>query len=618
MAESLQAQAAGRPEENQLVTFNLGSEEFGFDIMSVQEIIRQPVLSRVPVAPDYVEGIANLRGTVLPVIDTRTRFGMKREADTDRTRVLVVDVNGVKTGLRVDRVRQVTRIQRDDVEAPPAVIRDGMRSDYLQGVVKLDGGKRIIMSLNPAAICRVELGKGADAAERPREASAEAAGSLRAGAQDQSITQVVSFKLGAEEFAFPMERVREILRVERPSEVPDTPPYFLGILTVRGNILPVIDLRVMLGLPTFADDVRASIDGARARYGSWADALDARVDGAGGGDPGLRGGEDLKAWQAGFATSSQSLMETLGAIRTANDRAMRGLQQSRELPPDTTARAHHGKEVGPFAREVLRLLEVLRGQIAESIRDDERLVVVQTRGALLALLVDKVREVLNVPTRLIDPPPSLGGRRSHELRGVARLDEGRRLIMLLDADQLARGDGLRDAIQRTGIDDPGEGTDMASSGGARAGGAATGERQFVTFRLADGEYGIPISEIQEIDRFSKMTRIPRSADCVDGVTNLRGEVIPVINGRRRFNLEPAGSDERTRVIILDVAGRKTGLVVDSVREVLSLAPKDIAPPPPSLSADIDRQCISGVGKVDDGKRMIVLLNVAAVVDADRA
>ena len=72
-------QAASRHDENQLVTFHLGSEEFGFDIMSVQEIIRQPVLSRVPMAPAYVEGIANLRGMVLPVIDTRARFGMARE-----------------------------------------------------------------------------------------------------------------------------------------------------------------------------------------------------------------------------------------------------------------------------------------------------------------------------------------------------------------------------------------------------------------------------------------------------------------------------------------------------------------------------------------------------------
>jgi purine-binding chemotaxis protein CheW len=102
-----------------LVTFYLGDEEFGFDIMSVQEIIRQPKLSRIPMAPPHVEGVANLRGMVLPIIDTRARFGMPRAEDTDRTRVLVVDVDGNKTGLRVDRVRQVTRVLQREMEPPP-------------------------------------------------------------------------------------------------------------------------------------------------------------------------------------------------------------------------------------------------------------------------------------------------------------------------------------------------------------------------------------------------------------------------------------------------------------------------------------------------------------------
>ena len=123
--------ASAQTDESQLVTFYLGDEEFGFDIMSVQEIIRQPKLSRIPMAPPYVEGVANLRGMILPIIDTRTRFGMPRAEDTDRTRVLVVDVDGTKTGLRVDRVRQVTRVLQRQMEAPPPVIREGMNSDYL-------------------------------------------------------------------------------------------------------------------------------------------------------------------------------------------------------------------------------------------------------------------------------------------------------------------------------------------------------------------------------------------------------------------------------------------------------------------------------------------------------
>lgn len=147
-SEMLQDRTASK-EESQLVTFLLKDEEFGFDIMSVQEIIRLPNMSKVPRTPDYVEGIANLRGVVLPIIDMRTRFGMERTEETDRTRVLVVDIGGTKTGLRVDRVKQVTRVLRSDVDPPPPAIR-GATANYLEGVVKLDNGQRIIMALNAA------------------------------------------------------------------------------------------------------------------------------------------------------------------------------------------------------------------------------------------------------------------------------------------------------------------------------------------------------------------------------------------------------------------------------------------------------------------------------------
>jgi purine-binding chemotaxis protein CheW len=144
-------------------------------------------------------------------------------------------------------------------------------------------------------------------------------------------------------------------------------------------------------------------------------------------------------------------------------------------------------------------------------------------------------------------------------------------------------------------------------------GASRGEQQFVTFHLGDGEYGVPIAKIQEIDRAAKMTRVPRAAEYVDGITNLRGEVIPVINARKRFNLPQKDTDERTRVIIMELAGVKTGLLVDSVHEVLNLPTKDIAPPPASLSTTIDRQFISGIGKVDGDKRMLILLDVEKIL-----
>jgi purine-binding chemotaxis protein CheW len=131
--------------------------------------------------------------------------------------------------------------------------------------------------------------------------------------------------------------------------------------------------------------------------------------------------------------------------------------------------------------------------------------------------------------------------------------------------------------------------------------------------LGDEEFGVPISRIQEIDRLGKVTKVPKAAQFIEGITNLRGEVIPVLDTRKRFDLQAKPSDDRTRIVIVDLGGVKTGLVVDSVREVMNLAKRDIAPPPESIGSGIDQQFISGIGKVDSGKRMIVLLDVEKIL-----
>jgi len=107
--------------------------------------------------------------------------------------------------------------------------------------------------------------------------------------------------------------------------------------------------------------------------------------------------------------------------------------------------------------------------------------------------------------------------------------------------------------------------------------------------------------------------VPKAATFIEGITNLRGEVIPVLDTRKRFDLPLKPADDRTRIIIVDLGGVKTGLVVDSVREVLTLSKKDIAPPPEAISSGVEKQFILGIGKVNAGKRMIVLLDVEKIL-----
>ena len=149
----------------------------------------------------------------------------------------------MKTGLRVDRVKQVTRVLRSDIEPPPPAIR-GATSDYLEGVVKLDKGQRIIMALNAGQVCQIGVGRRQGELTAVHEGETRMERDRTSAAADirDDILQMVTFRIAREEFAFPMERVREILRVETPKQVPDVPEYVLGVLTVRGQILPIVCL----------------------------------------------------------------------------------------------------------------------------------------------------------------------------------------------------------------------------------------------------------------------------------------------------------------------------------------------------------------------------------------
>ncbi len=605
------AATTGAKDETQLVTFMLKDEEFGFDIMSVQEIIRPPKLSKVPRTPAYVQGIANLRGVVLPIIDMRPRFGMEHAEDTDGTRVLVIDVGGVKIGLRVDRVKQVTSVSRSDTEEPPAAIR-GTSTDYLNGVVKLDSGARIVMALDASKVCDLKLDGGQSAASANGGAQENAsAGSGNDVAED--LQQLVSFRVAKEEFAFPMERVREILRVQTPTKIPDAPDYVLGVLTVRGQLLPIIDLRRQLQLKSMAEESIGRCGLIRHAFESWLTALRSKAADAEH-DWTIAASEIFHTHADVFSSSSQVLMDGIARLRALDEKLVRLAKQGQQIEygGDTAGVGVCLQEMAAVAEELLSGLADFAQKVPVHIQDDQRIVVVDAGGMLLGLVVDHVNEVLQVSRKSVDPPPAIASSDGRDLSGIAKLDEGKRLLLLLDPTQILKQDNLQRLCNSAGehaAQEPAAGQDAGSEQNM----AASDEVQLVTFILGNEEYGIPIAQIQEIDRLSKITKVPKAADFVEGVTNLRGEVVPVVDTRKRFDLGLRDADDHTRIIIVDLNGVKTGLVVDSVREVLSLSRADIADPPATVQSGIEQQFVSGIGTVDNGKRIIFLLNIEEVL-----
>ncbi|MBC9783437.1 chemotaxis protein CheW [Heliobacterium chlorum] len=139
------------------------------------------------------------------------------------------------------------------------------------------------------------------------------------------------------------------------------------------------------------------------------------------------------------------------------------------------------------------------------------------------------------------------------------------------------------------------------------------ELQLVAFSLAGEEYAVDIHYVQEINRLLNITRVPKAPYYVEGVINLRGNVVPVIDLRKRFSLPPRETTDRTRIIIIKVKDITVGIIVDGVSEVIRIQSSAVEPPP-GLYGSVDLDYIRGVGKMDD--RLLILINIEKVIDLE--
>lgn len=129
----------------QIVTFKINLEEYGLEILRVQEIVRLPHITRLPKAPIFIKGVINLRGNIIPILDLRVKFGLEPIKYSDTTRVIVVEIMDKKIGMIVDNVSQVVRVPKKSIAPAPPMV-SGISEKYLEGVIRLED--RLIILLN--------------------------------------------------------------------------------------------------------------------------------------------------------------------------------------------------------------------------------------------------------------------------------------------------------------------------------------------------------------------------------------------------------------------------------------------------------------------------------------
>ncbi len=474
----------------ELLVFRIAGEAFGLVLSAVAEIIRLPSLVHMPLVPPSLLGLANLRGIVLPVVSLRALLRLPDMEANELTRVIVMRGDS-PVGVVVDRVDRLLalaadRIEKDDSGAGTT------DAALLDGVVKGGEGDSPIKVLSPSRLLNGQFVRLGIAATSAASAAPLAIGPS-AGAPARALISLLSFHLSQQEYALPLDRVREIIPLpDHIAELPRPETAVLGVVTLRDRLLPLVSLRALLGLP--ADDL----------YGQ-------------------------------------------------------------------------------------------RGKV----------VVMSIGQGAIGLAVDSTREILRLDPDTVDPAPALltRGEGDAEIVSICRLDDGRRLVALLSADRLFRSD-----LVRRIVDDQ-----AAGETGLQTEANAMADEQFIIFRLGQQEYGIPISAVGEIARPpERLTRLPKAPAFIDGVMNLRGSVVPVVDLRRRFDLGVTEQAAARRILMLEIGGVIAGFLVDSVSEILKVTTDAICPAP-ELSPE-QMRLISRVINLEASGRLILLVDPAELLD----
>jgi purine-binding chemotaxis protein CheW len=481
MREQRAAPAAIR----RFLTFRSGDTLYALPAEHVLEVIRVPAIAHVPHSPPALLGVANLRGSVLPVIALWALLGAKQRPSASGAAKAIVVEAGTRFALAVDSVDALAAVAADAVEIRESELgaREG---ELLSGAFRGERQDEVAKVLDLPRLLEASFSAQPRAQRQSRGRAAAAAGDQRSGAA-AAATMLVTFEVAEQEFALELESVQEILPVPAAiAVVSRAETLVLGMSSLRDRLLPLLSLRGLLGFPP--------------------------------------------------------------------------------------AQASDGRE---------------------------KVVVMTVGGAQVGLVADRARTILAAENASIDSlPPVLAARAGGEtrLKAVYRGDRGRRLVSILSPEHLFREDVMRRLGDRAR---PVESDTLPA--------ARQGEQTFLVFRLGNDEFGLPIEAVDEVGELpAKITRLPKTPKFLEGVVNLRGDVLPVVDQRRRFDMPAAEELERRRLVVVRTERHRAGLIVDGVSGVLRV-PENSVQSPPVLTDQIAR-LVRGVINLDESRRLVLVLD----------
>ncbi len=477
-------------------------------------------------------------------------------------------------------------------------------------------------------------------------------------------TLLIKFLINNDRFGVNIANIREIIEIPKITSVPRTPDYFVGIVNLRGEIISVIDIRTRFGLEQKEYDElsRIAILFFKNGYiGMIVDDVNEVVHVA---------SQEIQPTPALLKNIDTKYLK--GVVRTLNDETILLLNIeeildvneffSEELEDELVTGSDYGYEQVETekeemiqlitfclqtelyainiqdADEIIKLREIvpipqspdfirgvisLRGAVIPIVdfhirfnydrlveNEDTAIIVVDIGNCEVGFIVDAIAEIIRVPETLIStPPPTLAKSEIDQLYGVIKLDDSdhSKIISYISLNNLFSEEELS---LLTEVKD-----ESAESLKSRK--EAVKDEAFVVVNFVVGEdtFTIPVEVVIEISRYPELTKVPSAPSFVDGVINLRGDIVFVIDLRARFGFPRKLPDDNTRVVIANIDGIKTGFIVDSVDSVRTIYRSQMEPAPKIITS-IENDYIDSVVKLKDGAEMMIMLNLFSLLNSE--
>ncbi len=478
------------------LTFYIADSIYAFELDFIREVIDVPEITEIPLTEPYIRGIANLRGNVITIFDLKKKLFNNYTEFSNNSKIVIVNFKDYTIGFLIDKISEVYPVSDEDISFPDNI--EGIDKKLIEGVFEISKNAIVrILSLKEL-IDNIE--KNAKFIDTQKDYFNQEDEDIRKTEEVQKDygEKLLVFRLNEQSYGIEIRFIQEIIRLTRINEIPGTSEEILGLFELRNNVLPLVDLKTLLGI------------------------------------------------DSEFVLDSDVELE---------DR-------------------------------------------------QEKIIIFKFKNLTVGLLVDKIENVITpLKHEILPTPQTFDDITQKHLKSIYNISDDN-ICFILDEEKIISEEELKEIKDEIKSDEKKE-IKMEED-----------LQNIAIFKISDEEFAIDINEIIEINRIPEITHIPDAPSFIEGIINLRGDVVTLLNLRQRLGLEKKEFNELDRIILVDIEGTKIGLIVDGVKEIKSIPKRYFQQVPKFLKTTIARDFIKNIINIEEQKRLITLINTQNLLTID--